>query len=154
MKAKEEFAAWLTGGRSMRFGREGEHVSVRWIDSDGVERNEYVVTTQYTMRSGAMERRADLVLLVNGLPLVVIEAKTPVRSGESWLDGATQVHDDYELAVPELFVAEPVLGRQRGQGAALRVGRPAGRSLGGPWRPDEGSGGDAPALERIERTVW
>ena len=37
------------------------------------------------------ERRADLVLVVNGLPLVVIEAKTPVRHAVSWLDGALQV---------------------------------------------------------------
>jgi type I site-specific restriction-modification system R (restriction) subunit len=39
-----------------------------------VERNQYVVTTQYTFRAGATDKRADLVLLVNGIPLVVIEA--------------------------------------------------------------------------------
>jgi len=40
----------------------------------------------------------------HGIPLVVIEAKTPVRASQSWLDGALQVHDDYERNVPELFV--------------------------------------------------
>jgi type I restriction enzyme R subunit len=44
------------------------------------------------------------VLLVNGLPLVLIEAKTPTRAAVTWVDGAVQVHDDYERFVPELFV--------------------------------------------------
>lgn len=79
-------------------------VTVRLVDLEDVERNQHVVTTQYTVRSGANERRADLVLLVNGLPLVVIEAKTSVRSSQSWFDGATQIHDDYERNVPDLFV--------------------------------------------------
>ena len=49
-------------------------------------------------------RRADLALLVNGLPVVVIEAKTSVRPGQSRLDGATQIHYDYERNAPRLFV--------------------------------------------------
>src|SRR2546429_4489783 len=104
VKANEEFAAWLTGERSMPFGEHGEHVTIRLIDFADIEQNQYVVTTQYTYRAGASEKRADLVLLVNGIPLVVIEAKTPVRASQSWLDGALQVHDDYERNVPELFV--------------------------------------------------
>ena len=150
VKANEEFAAWLCGERSMPFGADGDHVTVRLIDFDDVERNQYVVTTQYTVRSGAEERRADLVLLVNGLPLVVIEAKTPVRSSQSWLDGAAQVHGDYERNVPELFV--PNLCSVATEGKELRYG-----SIGlpveswGPWRTDDDP--DAPALRRIERTV-
>ena len=43
-------------------------------------------------------------MLINGIPIVLIEAKTPVRASQSWLDGALQVHDDYERNIPELFV--------------------------------------------------
>ena len=68
IKANEEFAAWLTGERSMPFGEHGEHVTVRLIDFEDLERNQYVVTTQFTYRAGASEKRADLVLLVNGIP--------------------------------------------------------------------------------------
>ena len=70
------------------------------------------------------------MLLVNGIPLVVIEAKTPVRASQSWLDAALQVHDDYETNVPELFVPNVVLRRHRGQGVPLRLRRPAGRPVG------------------------
>ena len=104
VKANEEFAAWLTGERSMPFGERGEHVTIRLIDFADLEQNEYVVTTQYTVRAGASEKRADLVLLVNGIPLVVIEAKTPVRASQSWLDRP-----------------EPVFRGHRGQGVSLRL---------------------------------
>src|SRR5262249_8703405 len=99
VKANEEFATWLLGERSMPFGEHGEHVTIRLIDFDDGERNQFVVTQQFIVRAGKTEKRADLVLLVNGVPLVVIEAKTPVRASQSWLDGALQVHDDYEKNV-------------------------------------------------------
>ena len=87
---------------------------------------------------------------MNGLPLVVIEAKTPVRSSESWFDGATQIHDDYERNVPELFV--PNVCSAATEGKDLRygsIGLPV--ELWGPWRADDDT--DTPALERIKRTI-
>jgi type I restriction enzyme R subunit len=150
VKANEEFAAWLTGERSMPFGEDGEHVTVRLIDLADVERNQYVVTTQYTFRAGTTEKRADLVLLVNGIPLVVIEAKTPVRSSQSWLDGALQVHDDYEHNVPELFV--PNVVSVATEGKELRygsIGLPV--ELWGPWRVEGDS--QTPGLLRLEEAI-
>ena len=103
-RANEEMTAWMRGERSMPFGQNNEHVPVRLVDLEDLSQNQYVVTQQFTYRAGSNERRADLVLLVNGLPLVLIEAKTPVKKCISWVDGAIQVHDDYERFVPELFV--------------------------------------------------
>jgi type I restriction enzyme R subunit len=133
VKANEEFASWLTGQRSMPFGENGEHVTIRLVDFDDPEQNHYVVITQYTVQAGATEKRADLVLLVNGIPLVVIEAKTPVRSSESWFDAAVQIHDDYERNVPELFV--PNVFSVATEGKEFRygsIGLPI--ELWGPWR--------------------
>jgi len=104
IRANEEMTAWMRGERSMPFGHNNEHVPVRLIDLDDLSQNQYIVTQQFIYRAGPAERRADLVLLVNGLPLVLIEAKTPVKKCISWVDGAVQVHDDYEKFVPELFV--------------------------------------------------
>jgi type I restriction enzyme R subunit len=104
IRANEEMMAWIRGERSMPFGQNNEHVPVRLIDFDNLEQNQYDVTQQFTFRAGSAERRADLMLVVNGLPLVLIEAKTPTRAAVSWVDGAVQVHDDYEKYVPELFV--------------------------------------------------
>ena len=150
VKANEEFAAWLTGERSMPFGENGEHVTIRLLDFQDMTNNCCVVTTQYTYRAGASEKRADLVLLINGLPLVLIEAKTPVRSSQSWLDGALQIHDDYERNVPELFV--PNLLSIATDGKEFRygtIGLPV--ELWGPWRiePDR----DTPALLNLDRAI-
>ncbi len=136
VKANEEFTAWLLGERSMPFGANGEHVTIRLIDFDNIERNSFVVTQQFIIRAGKTEKRADLVLLVNGMPLVLIEAKTPVRSSQSWLDAALQVHDDYERNVPELFV--PNVFSVATEGKEYRYGSirlPV--DLWGPWRTDE-----------------
>ena len=65
VKANEEFAAWLTGEKSMPFDENGEHVTIKLIDFDDLEQNQYVITQQYTFRAGKTEKRADLVLLIN-----------------------------------------------------------------------------------------
>jgi len=150
VKANEEFAAWLNGERSMPFGENGEHVTVRLIDFSDLDRNQYIVTTQYTLRAGSTEKRADLVLLVNGIPLIVIEAKTPVRSSQSWLDGAVDIHEDYERNVPELFV--PNVLSISSEGKEFRygsIGLPV--ELWGPWRIDADS--NTPSLQQVEKAI-
>ncbi|HBP0977185.1 TPA: type I restriction endonuclease subunit R [Pseudomonas aeruginosa] len=140
IRANEEMTAWMRGERSMPFGHNNEHVPVRLIDLDDLSQNQYIATQQYIYRAGPTERRADLVLLVNGLPLVLIEAKTPVKKCISWVDGAIQVHDDYEKFVPELFVCN--VFSVATEGKAFRYG-----SIGlpvkdwGPWHLD-GDGED------------
>ena len=123
----------------MPFGQNNEHVPVRLIDFDNLDQNQYVVTQQFIYRAGSAERRADLMLLVNGLPLVLIEAKTPTRAAVSWVDGAVQVHDDYEKFVPELFVCNvfsvATEGKEYHYGS---IGLPI--KDWGPWNLDENAG--------------
>ncbi|BCQ66841.1 DEAD/DEAH box helicase [Pseudomonas sp. Eqa60] len=139
IRANEEMTAWMRGERSMPFGQNNEHLPVRLIDMDDLSQNQYIVTQQYTYRAGPTERRADLVLLVNGLPLVLIEAKTPVKKCISWVDGAVQVHDDYEKFVPELFVCNVFSVATEGKAYHFgSVGLPV--KDWGPWHLD---GGDA-----------
>jgi type I restriction enzyme R subunit len=136
IRANEEFTSWLRGDRSMPFGENNEHVTVRLIDFDNIDRNQYVASTQVTFRAGNAERRADLVLYVNGLPLVLVEAKTPVRNSVSWFDGAKQIHDDYESFVPELFT--PNVFNLATEGKELRYGAVhTPLDQWGPWRPEE-----------------
>lgn len=149
VKANEEFGAWMLGERSMPFGANGEHVTIRLVDFDDIEQNSFVVTQQFTFRAGKTEKRADLVLLVNGLPLVLIEAKTPVRSSQSWLDAALQVHDDYEQNVPELFVSNVFsVGTEGKEYRYGSVRMPV--DLWGPWRTDA----DGPqSMGEVEKAV-
>ena len=104
VRANELFAEWLRGEKSMPFGERGEHTPVRLIDFEDLSNNDYVVTNQwvYPVKEGG--RRFDIIMLVNGIPLVVGEAKTPVRPAVTWVDGASDIHNGYEQSVPQMFV--------------------------------------------------
>jgi type I restriction enzyme R subunit len=104
VRANELFAEWLRGEKSMPFGERGEHTPVRLIDFENLSNNDYVVTNQwvYPVKEGG--RRFDIIMLVNGIPLVVGEAKTSVRPAVTWVDGASDIHNGYEQSVPQMFV--------------------------------------------------
>ena len=102
VKTNEEFSKWVRNQKTMPFGENGEHTTVKLIDFDNPENNKCVVTTQYSY-SAAMTKRPDLALLINGIPLVIGEVKTPVRPAVSWEDAASDM-DAYQESVPQLFV--------------------------------------------------
>lgn len=103
VKANEEFFAWMTGEKTMPFGENNRHVPVNLIDFEDLTRNDYVVTNQFRIHHRET-KIPDVVLMINGIPVVVGEAKTPIRPSVSWLDGAHELHSIYENAVPQLFV--------------------------------------------------
>ena len=103
VKANEEFFKWLTGEKTMPFGENNRHVPVRLIDFDDLTQNQYIITNQFRIHHRET-KIPDVVLMINGIPVVVGEAKTPIRPSVSWLDGAHEVHNIYENAVPQLFV--------------------------------------------------
>jgi type I restriction enzyme, R subunit len=147
VRANEEFTAWLRGERTMPFGPNNQHTSVNLIDFDDISKNQFVVTTQYTYR--APEKRFDLVLLVNGIPLVIGEAKTPVRPAVSWVDAASDI-GDYESSVPGMFV--PNVFSFATEGKTYRYGSirmPI--DIWAPWR--EGDGETPGGLGEVEQAV-
>lgn len=103
VRANEEFAKWLRGEISMPYGENNNHVPIRLIDFETLKNNSFIITNQFKIR--ARETKIpDIVMLVNGIPLVVGEAKTLVRPALSWFDGAHDIHVGYENTVPQLFV--------------------------------------------------
>ncbi|MGI8891775.1 MAG: type I restriction endonuclease subunit R [Chthoniobacterales bacterium] len=136
VRANENFTNWLRGEKTMPFGPNGEHVPVRLLDWVYPDRNQLTVTNQWVFQSGTVEKRFDMVFLVNGLPLVIGEAKTPTRSAVTWFDGAYQVNEIYEKEVPVMFV--PNVFSFATEGKCLRYGSirmPI--DLWGPWRDDD-----------------
>jgi type I restriction enzyme, R subunit len=127
---------WLKGEKTMPFGVDGEHVSVRLIDAGDPANNRLTVCNQWTYQVGSVEKRFDVVYLVNGLPLVIGEAKTPTRSSVTWFDGAYQLNEIYEKQVPSMFV--PNVFSFATEGKLFRYGSirmPI--DIWGPWRDEE-----------------
>ena len=103
VRANEEFAEWLKGNKTMPFGKNYAHVSVKLIDFENIDNNKFQLVNQFSIRNRET-KRPDIVMFVNGIPLAVGETKTPIRPSVSWLDAASDIHDIYENSVPELFV--------------------------------------------------
>lgn len=103
VRANQAFHKWMVGDESMPFGENNQHIPIQLIDFDNHDNNEYIITNQ--LRVHARETKIpDIVLFINGLPIVVGELKTPIRPSISWLDGAHEITDVYENTVPQLFV--------------------------------------------------
>jgi type I restriction enzyme R subunit len=104
MEANRRTLGWLRGHETVKYVGTDTYVPVRLIDFDYPRSNRLVVSTEVTYHPGTEERRLDLVLWVNGLPIVVGETKTPVSATTSWLNGARDVHAGYEVKTPAFFV--------------------------------------------------
>ncbi|WP_407506319.1 type I restriction endonuclease subunit R [Elizabethkingia miricola] len=103
VRANQAFQEWMCGDISMPFGENNQHIPVQLIDFENISNNEFIVTNQ--LRVHARETKIpDIVLYINGIPVVVGELKTPIRPSISWLDGAHEIVEVYENAVPQLFV--------------------------------------------------
>ncbi|MFJ8795980.1 type I restriction endonuclease [Streptomyces sp. NPDC102462] len=140
VKANADFRSWLLGERSMPFGTNHEHVTVQLVDFNDLTRNTYRVATEVTFRRGGVEVRFDHVLWVNGLPLVVGEAKSATRRGVTWADGALQI-DVYQQDVPEFFVPNAFCFATDGRDLRYGAVRTPLQKW-GPWRA--GWGADDP----------
>ena len=87
VKANENFQEWLLAAKSLPFGENGDHITINLIDFNNLENNHFVVSQQVHYIA-ATEVYFDIVLYVNGIPLVVGEVKTATRPSVSWQDGA------------------------------------------------------------------
>jgi type I restriction enzyme, R subunit len=88
VRANQAMMDWLRNDKTMPFGENHQHVPIKLIDFDDLNNNTYIVAEEVTFKPSRVEKRFDHVLYVNGIPLVVGEAKTPVDSRWSWFDGA------------------------------------------------------------------
>lgn len=103
VRANQAFQKWMNGDESMPFGENNQHIPISLIDFENIDNNEFVVTNQLHVH--ARETKIpDIVLYINGIPVVVGELKTPIRPSISWLDGANEIVEVYENTVPQLFV--------------------------------------------------
>jgi type I restriction enzyme R subunit len=110
----------------------------RVIDYDVPAKNDWLAVNQFAVVENRRSRRADVVLFVNGLPLVVLELKN-AASEEATIWTAFQQLQTYKAEVPSLFAANAVLVVS--DGVEARAGTlTAGREWFKPWRTISGEG--------------
>ena len=120
---------------------------VEVFDFDDPEANDWLAVNQFTVVENKSERRPDIVLVVNGLPLVVIELKNPVdESATIW--SAFQQLQTYKAEIPSLFAFNAALIVS--DGLEARIGTlTAGREWFKLWRTIAGEGLAEPTLPQL-----
>lgn len=126
--ANEAMVTLLRGDHTVKYVGTDKYVPLRLIDFENLGENDYVVSDEVTFGPPGRERRYDVVLWVNGIPLVVIETKTPVNSSVSWLNGARDIANVYSVEGRRSSLERVVCG-DGWEGVPLRRGRATGRAL-------------------------
>ncbi len=91
----------LRGSYSRKLPGEETHRTIRVIDFDDLTNNDFACTNQLRVQ-GEVVRKPDVVIYVNGIPLVVIEAKSPLNPSQNTFDAIDQIRM-YEGDIPRLF---------------------------------------------------
>ncbi len=112
------------------------HEPVHLIDFDNPDANDWLAINQFTVIEGQHNRRPDVVVFINGLPLGVIELKNPTDENAD-LDAAYNQFQTYKMQVPSLFTYNEVLVIS--DGLEARIGSlTAPRERFVPWRTIDG----------------
>lgn len=100
----ETFHRMLTEGVKVSYQKEGsQRGDLVWlVDFDNPENNDFVVANQLTVIENGVNKRPDVVLFVNGLPLVVIELKNAADENASVKSAYKQLQT-YKASIPSLF---------------------------------------------------
>ena len=145
------FMEWLKGRQTHQFAGVAYDVPIRLIDFEHPEKNSLVVSDEVTFGPPGRRSRFDIVLWVNGFPLVVGELKTAVDQRISWVKGAKEISEVYEVRRPQFFV--PNVLSFATEGREFFYG-PVGTPVDG-WEA-WGSTDDSPTLtgwKRVKRCV-
>lgn len=136
--ANDKFRKLLFEENSYPFGEKGDNINIRFFaKADDAYKNRCIVSNQweYPRKSKEGGKRLDLVYVINGIPMVVGEAKTPVKASVTWADGAADIMH-YQKSIPEMFVPNILTFASEGRELQYAsIGCPVDKW--GPWFADE-----------------
>ena len=105
LEGNEAFLHWLRGRKTAYDLKQQRELNVTLIDYDTPENNTYHFTEEMWFQDKD-HRRLDMVLFINGLPVLLIENKSP-KLEDPGLAGFEQVQDTYTRTIPE-FLKYPI----------------------------------------------
>jgi type I restriction enzyme, R subunit len=100
----EAFHRLLTEGVNVSYQKDGNtRGDLVWlVDFENIDNNEFVVANQFTIIENNQNKRPDLILFVNGLPLVVVELKNAVDENTTLTSAYRQI-ETYKKTITSLF---------------------------------------------------
>lgn len=109
VNANRQLYRWLVDGVPVEFQKDGETRGdrVRLADFSNAAVNDWLAVNQFSIQGAKKTRRPDVVLFLNGLPIVVVELKNPGdQNADIW--GAWNQLQAYQEDIPELFYANAI----------------------------------------------
>ena len=106
ISGNREFLDFLRNQSTYFYAEENRELNLRLIDYDDSANNVFEVTEEFYIHSGIYGVREDVVFLVNGIPVLVIECKNAGK-GEAIALGVDQIRR-YHRETPKLFVPEQI----------------------------------------------
>ena len=149
----EAFHKMLTEGIEIEYLVEGNirGDKVWLIDWQDKANNEFLACNQFTVIENNINKRPDVVIFINGLPLVVIELKNPADENATVAKAFTQLQN-YKNAIPSLFNYNAVLVASDGLDAkAGTISSDIGRFAA--WKSVDGVREDKPTIPQIETLI-
>jgi len=123
-------------------------MQARVIDFDQPKNNDWLAVNQFSVSENKHNRRPDVVLFVNGLPLAVLELKNAADE-QATIWSAFQQLQTYQVEIPSLFVSNGMLIIS--DGVEARIGTlSAGREWFKPWRTITGETLASPHLPEMQ----
>ena len=103
LQKNEVFMNYLQNGIEVSYFHDGEHLAgiVKIVDFENIENNSFTVINQWTIIEYS-NKRPDVIVFVNGLPVVVFELKSPSREETDASDAFLQLKT-YQKEIPILF---------------------------------------------------
>ncbi|ABE52135.1 type I restriction endonuclease [Methanococcoides burtonii DSM 6242] len=149
----EAFHRMLTEGIKVSYQKDGaDRGDLVWlVDFNDPENNEFLVTNQFTVIENNVNKRPDIILFVNGLPLVVIELKNPADENATVRSAFRQLQT-YKQAISSLFAYNGFMVISDGL-EAKSGSLSAGFSRFMAWKSSDGTVEASPLIGQLETLI-
>lgn len=110
LSANRHFHKLLVNGVPVQYQKDGETRGdfVRLVDWETPAKNDWVAVNQFTIKGARHTRRPDIILFMNGLPLVLLELKNPADENADIWKAFDQIQT-YKEQIPDVFQYNEVL---------------------------------------------
>jgi len=104
MTNNEKFHNFITRGIEIEYFKEGysKGLLVKLIDYENFDNNNFKVVNQFKIKENNNSKRLDVVIFVNGLPLVIVELKNALSEKATLENAYTQIQN-YKNTIPSIF---------------------------------------------------
>ena len=149
----EAFHRMLTEGITVNYQKDGhKRGDLVWlIDFNNPENNDFVVSNQFTVIEEGVNKRPDVILFINGLPLVVIELKNPADENATVKSAFKQLQT-YKYAIPGLFTYNSLMVISDGlEARAGSLSAELSRFMA--WKTSDGETEASPLIGQMETLI-